>query len=113
MGCLLTGRVRTIAYGKDSAVRTTTVRLALVAAILSPLAGCESATSNAAATETPSEPTPSPMFDPAACGRIAGRVTWTGEIPTCPGFLRAEPKANGNFGVKTVENPHAPRIDPA
>jgi hypothetical protein len=50
-------------------------------------------------------------FDPARCGIVAGRVTWSGPLPAAPTFLYGVPDRAGNFITKTLTGPNQPRID--
>lgn len=61
----------------------------------------------------PDRPAPavSSSFDPATCGRVVGRVTWSGERPAPVPFLFGIPGADGNFATQMIPNPNAPAID--
>lgn len=73
--------------------------------------GCDSTV----AVEPPAaEPAPvaSTAFDPATCGRVAGRVTWNGTIPEVPPAMYGVATMGGSFETRPMVNPNAPRIDP-
>lgn len=50
--------------------------------------------------------------DPARCGRLTGRVCWTGPIPPQEPFSYLISKAGGVTNYGYAANPHQPRIDP-
>jgi hypothetical protein len=75
--------------------------------------GCASDVPAFESTQPDSPAEPGTTFDLTTCGRISGRVTWNGPIPTPQGFLYGVPRANGlGFEFRTAENPNRPRIDP-
>jgi hypothetical protein len=85
-------------------------RLPLVALVLL-AAGCEFEPSVIAVTE-PELPAPAvaSRFDPANCGRVTGRLTWTGPPAQAVSFVYGVPKKQGDFDIRLVPNPNAPRI---
>src|SRR3954453_7589641 len=84
----------------------------LLIALSLPAAGCEP-DEPAAAPPAPVVPPPAvAAFDPAACGTIEGRVTWTGPVPEVGQFLYGMPKGDGSFETRMMANPNAPHIDP-
>lgn len=84
----------------------------IVCVLCGPLAGCGSP--SPAATQPP-EPAPhvSTAFDAARCGRVAGRVTWNGDVPVAPPFHFSVPTTAGSFEMKSMANPNQPQVDPA
>jgi hypothetical protein len=87
-----------------------TVVLSLV--LLTTVAGCDA---DDVALPPADVPPPIPVataYDPATCGRVEGRVTWSGPMPEVQQFIYGYPKGDGNFEVRMMPNPHAPQIDP-
>ena len=76
------------------------------------LVGCES---DAAPPPAPAAPPPAigTAFDPAACGTVTGRVTWTGPVPAVGDFPNHRPKPDGTYVYQMAKNPHAPRVNEA
>ena len=65
----------------------------------------------------PDHPPPTPpaavtSFDPAGCGTVGGRVTWSGARPKPEEFLFGVPKPDrSGFDIRMMPNPNAPAID--
>ncbi len=80
--------------------------------LLALLAGC----SPAGVAPRPGDAVPPPVpelaarFDPAACGTVRGRVTWSGPVPSTPDLLGATPAGEGYAWVSRP-NPFAPAVD--
>ena len=53
-------------------------------------------------------------FDPATCGRVSGRVTWEGDVPSAPPFevwsLVSQP--DGSRQKHLEPNPNLPQVNP-
>lgn len=77
--------------------------------------GCGTEPPAVANTPPPAAPPAAPSaFDPAACGKITGAVTWTGQLPVVAPVLVGKPRADGTgFEHRAVPLGYAPRIDPA
>lgn len=77
-------------------------------------AGCGTEPPAVANTPPAAAPAQSLAFDPAACGKITGAVTWTGAPPVVAPVLAVGPRADGSgVDVRMVPLGNAPRIDPA
>ncbi len=76
--------------------------------------GCGSeppAVAGAPQNSTPTSNKPSD-FQPGACGKVTGFVTWTGAAPDVPPVTDVRPRADGNgLETRTLTPPYAPRID--
>lgn len=85
--------------------------LLLAAALAS---GC--GTEPPAVVETPpgAAPAAPSTYDPTACGKITGAVTWTGPLPLVAPVVVGTPRADGKGqDLRHVPLGNAPRIDPA
>lgn len=87
--------------------------LLLLAAALT--SGCGTEPPAGASAPAPSVPPVTPSaFDPTACGKITGAVTWTGALPNVAPVLIGTPRADGNgLDHRQVPLGNAPHIDPA
>lgn len=89
-------------------------RVLLPLVLLALTTGCDGEPSAVAFAE-PDPPAPHPpaasAFDPAACGRITGRVSWAGQLPAAPPFIYGVPKPAGGFDIRLIPNPNRPDID--
>ena len=51
-------------------------------------------------------------FQPGTCGKITGRVTWTGPVPDVGPIRNIQPRPDGSgYDTREVTPPNAPRID--
>ena len=90
------------------------LRVLLPLVLLALVAGCEGEPSavSFAEPDLPAAPQPAASaFDPASCGKIAGRVSWTGQLPAAPPFIYGVPKREGGFDIRLIPNPNRPDID--
>lgn len=88
-----------------------TWKLLLFLALLS--GGCSSDIPALEADSATTSVEPGLTFDATRCGRITGRVKWSGPIPKPSGFLYGVPRAEGaGFEFRTAENPNRPLIEP-
>src|SRR5262249_36986026 len=89
------------------------VRLFSALLLSLPATGCTS-THDDPPVPTAPRPEVGQQFDPANCGRITGRICWSGDLPEVEPFT-IFPNAGG-FGVLREKqeraNPNAPQIDP-
>ena len=88
-------------------------RVLLPLVLLVVTAGCEGEPSAVTFAE-PDPPAPPPAaaaFDPTACGRITGRVSWAGPLPAAPPFIYGVPKPAGGFDIRLIPNPNRPDIN--
>ena len=76
--------------------------------------GCGSeppAVAGSSQTSTTASDKPSD-FQPAACGKVTGFVTWAGAVPAVPPVTDVRPRADGpGLETRTLPHPYAPHID--
>src|SRR5437016_2489515 len=91
---------------------TLMVRRGLALLLALAAAGCGLSPADAPEAK-PSSPT-GPLYQPANCGQITGRVHWRGDIPLVEPFtILPNPGGVGILREKQQKaNPNAPQIDP-
>ncbi len=68
------------------------------------------ANSTAPVTDADS-PAPASRFEPLSTGKLAGFVTWVGEMPQTEPVTEIRPRATGGYDIFTHTHPYTPQVD--